>query len=694
MNLEVDRRGALSFAAGLAALVVLIMEFGCGSDRVRPVTECVLRADPVMFGEVTVGDTLVEEATITNAGRNPLDLVATLDSPDFRLAAGDSVPVSLAVGDSVPLSVVYAPQTVGAKSAEIAFSDLACPVVEVSGGTPKAIPGFIGSISLSAIQYFSGAPIALAVGPSKNICVSVYDSYQPRGGFYDHWNVLLLTPDGSYMARRTDPLWRNPDGVAFAEDGSILMVDSGQGVVFRLSEAASVLGQIGLSRWAPGRFDGPSDVSMDEEGFVYVTDPYTFRVQKFTRAGEFVASWMDQYYAHYIMDFPWAVQADRYGSIIVGGLYLTYDHGAGHSVARISTEGALQWHCDGQWARGFATNGDGYIYLATTEGIVRLTSDGKTATQLSEPQIFNDVAADSSGHLYGVTADYLIKLTTTGSVMGSWPHGGGGVAFDETLGLFVLKGDIVTRLTPDGDVLGDWGGPGTADGLFNGASGIAVTPEGNVLVADHKNRRIQELTPYGAFVRKFGNVPDEPGWLDGPVDAAVGVEGTIYLVTTGDNRIQKFASDGTFLTRWGGLGQDPGRFDSPRGVAVGGSGDVYVWDTGNRRVQVFDADGGFLRAWEPIYALGTVEPWPATSSLGRSTGIAVTADDTVYLIDSAAHRVVAFSADGAPLGSWGGSGTAASQFSNPRDVAIGPDGRIYVLDSGGRSIQIFQLQSP
>jgi len=41
------------------------------------------------------------------------------------------------------------------------------------------------------------------------------------------------------------------------------------------------------------------------------------------------------------------------------------------------------------------------------------------------------------------------------------------------------------------------------------------------------------------------------------------------------------------------------------------------------------------------------------------------------------------------LGSWGGSGSGAGQFSAPYGVAIGPDGRAYVLDSGNERVEMF-----
>ena len=53
----------------------------------------------------------------------------------------------------------------------------------------------------------------------------------------------------------------------------------------------SMWGSLGTG---PGEFNGPFDVAVDHEGFVYVTDPGNYRVQKFTPEGTFVLQWGSQ----------------------------------------------------------------------------------------------------------------------------------------------------------------------------------------------------------------------------------------------------------------------------------------------------------------------------------------------------------------------------------------------------------------
>ena len=51
--------------------------------------------------------------------------------------------------------------------------------------------------------------------------------------------------------------------------------------------------------------------------------------------------------------------------------------------------------------------------------------------------------------------------------------------------------------------------------------------------------------------------------------------------------------------------------------------------------------------------------------------------------------IQAFSPTGTLLTQWGTLGDANSQFRHPTGVAVGPDGNIYVIDTGNDRIQRF-----
>ena len=55
------------------------------------------------------------------------------------------------------------------------------------------------------------------------------------------------------------------------------------------------------------------------------------------------------------------------------------------------------------------------------------------------------------------------------------------------------------------------------------------------------------------------------------------------------------------------------------------------------------------------------------------------------------HRIQVFDPEGNPLGMWGSQGEGDGQFVHPYDVAVDEDGKVYVLDSNNRRIQVFRI---
>jgi sugar lactone lactonase YvrE len=70
-------------------------------------------------------------------------------------------------------------------------------------------------------------------------------------------------------------------------------------------------------------------------------------------------------------------------------------------------------------------------------------------------------------------------------------------------------------------------------------------------------------------------------------------------------------------------------------------------------------------------------------------GLFITADDTLFVADGRANRVVKMTAEGKVLASWGEKGTGPGQFDLAHGVAVGADGAVYVCDINGKRVQKF-----
>jgi hypothetical protein len=86
---------------------------------------------------------------------------------------------------------------------------------------------------------------------------------------------------------------------------------------------------------------------------------------------------------------------------------------------------------------------------------------------------------------------------------------------------------------------------------------MAVAPDGNLVVAEMGNSRVQILSPYGKPVHSFGEMGERPGQFLAPCGLAVDHTGSIFVADAFGTRVQKFSQDGTFIGMWGSAYQAP-----------------------------------------------------------------------------------------------------------------------------------------
>jgi len=127
-----------------------------------------------------------------------------------------------------------------------------------------------------------------------------------------------------------------------------------------------------------------------------------------------------------------------------------------------------------------------------------------------------------------------------------------------------------------------WGGPGSGELEFAIPHGVTLAPDGNLLVADRENHRIQRISPQGEFLGSITGVFR-------PCAIHVTGDGTMFVAELGadspgalgqravPSRISVLRPDGSLAARWGEAdGITDGNFVAAHDVCVDDEGSVYV----------------------------------------------------------------------------------------------------------------------
>jgi GT2 family glycosyltransferase/sugar lactone lactonase YvrE len=203
------------------------------------------------------------------------------------------------------------------------------------------------------------------------------------------------------------------------------------------------------------------------------------------------------------------------------------------------------------------------------------------------------------------------------------------------------------------------------------------------------------------------NGPAIQAWLDTPGGIAVTSNGDVYFadsnnhvirrIDSGTNNIATIAGNNALGSGFSG---DYGpatsaQLDTPDGVAIAPDGDLLVVDSHNSRVRRIDRATGIIMTvagsgndgydgdGQPAVDASLYAPSAVAAAPNGDIYIADTLNYRVRMIDHATGLIHTIAGDGTPAddGRVGDGGPAASSHLNmPSDVAIAPNGDIYIAD--------------
>jgi uncharacterized protein (TIGR03663 family) len=296
--------------------------------------------------------------------------------------------------------------------------------------------------------------------------------------------LASLVADRDIGAPGTEPgQFSSPRGIAIAADGSLYVVDAGNGRIQHLSPQGEVLQVWGTSYegegTAPsGQFKDPWDIAVGPDGSVYVADTWNHRVQKFTSDGKLITTWGSGILndPQNLLGFygPRGITTDSQGNVFItdtGNKRVIYFDTDGKPLGQFGTGGSNP----GQFEEpvGLVFDPSGNLYVADTWN--------------QRVQVFS---RDLSG-AYLFASEWTVN-GWEGVTPTNYPY----LSADSTGHIFVTDPDNarVIEYTTKGEVVRYWEDGGPNAGAFNLPIGIAVDPQGGVWLVDSGNGRLLHFT--------------------------------------------------------------------------------------------------------------------------------------------------------------------------------------------------------
>jgi len=229
-------------------------------------------------------------------------------------------------------------------------------------------------------------------------------------------------------------------------------------------------------------------------------------------------------------------------------------------------------------------------------------------------------------------------------------------------------------------------------------SGRGLTPLFAALVLGVAIQPADPPNPY-TTIEKWGHLPEGRTW--GSTSAVdVAPNGNLWVAERcGANTcagsdlpaILEFDRSGTLVKSFGA-----GMFVFPHGFLVDRDGNVWVTDAQGRdgkghQVLKFSPDGKLLLTLGKAGVAGS-----GPDEFNQPSDVAVAPNGDIFVADGhdakSNMRIVKFTKDGKFIRTWGKPGSAPGEFNVPHGIAFDSKGRLFVADRANNRIQIFDQE--
>jgi DNA-binding beta-propeller fold protein YncE len=209
--------------------------------------------------------------------------------------------------------------------------------------------------------------------------------------------------------------------------------------------------------------------------------------------------------------------------------------------------------------------------------------------------------------------------------------------------------------------------------------GVAVDSKRQIYVADAANHTVFVFNLESKRVDTRGN--RAPARLALPIGLAIDDQDRLFVSDAFLHQITCFRADGEMLAVFG-----TGDLQRPAGLAVDNHRHrLYVADAKANKLAVFD-----MVSFQLLQQIGgTSTPGKAEpGTFSAPSNVAVSPDGQVYVTDTWNQRVQVFDATGKFLRAFGQHGITPGDFVRPKGIALDGEGHVYVADAEFNNFQI------
>ena len=256
-----------------------------------------------------------------------------------------------------------------------------------------------------------------------------------------------------------------------------------------------------------------------------------------------------------------------------------------------------------------------------------------------------------------------------------------GIAVSDNGDIVVAERDAhrITILNKAGKKVRSFGTEGTKKGQFTHPCGVAITNDGQILVAD--DNQLQKLTTDGVCVKSVGSSESGRGRLELYTPDGITVHpttGQIFIPDCINHCIQVLNNDLTFSHTIAPTGNK--QFDYPLDVALDNEGYLYVAELDNQCITKLTSKGQYITRFG--------DNGSAPGQLSCLSSITVS-NNLVYVTELSNHRVSIFDTNGTFLHCFGKKGSGEAEFNHPHGITTDTFGNLYVSDSDNDRILVY-----